>query len=228
MNIESGGDPESVSRRPRRVCRAPVDEMMCAESPPPLVSLPTEQTNAVEVNQVTIELGKLCEDSAWGQLLDRVGVNHPLAVVVFAMPYTGPRPPGTTVTETTIIHQALDRKNGDPDDRIALIEYIVQHAPEALKIRNSSGALPLHVLCMNGSRAGIKGDMRKRLAIPFIAAYPASTRETYGDFQRTPLHVLASRISSVSSPFFLAVLQADPHAATIEDSNGRLPIDQAR
>jgi hypothetical protein len=86
---------------------------------------------------------------------------------------------------TSIIHQAITSK-GDTTVRARVISTILNHTPEAARIKNEYGAMPLNVIVK--PRHKIDSTTKERLINEIIDAYPGALTKRSGALWHTPLH----------------------------------------
>lgn len=124
---------------------------------------------------------------------------------------------------TTIFHQVLspEAKGGDQDARATLIDTIIEQWPQAARIANGNGTLPLHVMCMGNVKI-VNATTKERLILKLIHANPDALTTTGGDKRRTPLHNVMN--ARASHRLVGALLSVAPQAAKMKDIDGRLPI----
>lgn len=88
---------------------------------------------------------------------------------------------------TTILHQAITSK-GNIQQRAQLIEEILTCTPEAAKVKNGYGSLPLHVIAQRNTK--IDAQTKERLIFKLIEAYEGALTQEGGPGKRTPLHII--------------------------------------
>jgi hypothetical protein len=79
---------------------------------------------------------QLCRIDDWGSVLTYLESNPTIGITPMVM--------DNHIT-TTVLHQAITSK-GDTELRAQLIRKILKKTPEAAKIKNGYGSLPLHVI----------------------------------------------------------------------------------
>jgi hypothetical protein len=88
---------------------------------------------------------------------------------------------------TTCLHQAITSK-ADIQDRAAVIRRILHLTPQAARIKNGYGSLPLHVIAQRNTK--MKSDTKEELIVALVQAYPDALIEEGGVGKRTPLHII--------------------------------------
>ena len=97
----------------------------------------------------------MCRHNQWNSVLNCIRGNHLIPVTSMTM---------DNHISTTILHQAITSK-GDVQARARIIQEILEIAPEAARIKNGYGSLPLHVI----SQRNTKLDARtKEFLISFL------------------------------------------------------------
>ena len=96
-----------------------------------------------------------------------------------------------------------------------LLEFVLQQVPEAAKLQDKSGRLPLHLLCRNLT---LKVEWLAALLLDFPEA--AKQQDKYGCL---PLHCLCEN-KSVNVECLSALLRDLPEAAKLQDNLRGLPL----
>lgn len=112
-------------------------------------------------------------------------------------------------TGRTPLHYAC---KADPPSADTVVRLLAA-APAAAAVQDSDGYTPLHFA------AGVPSERDVMLALHAANPAAALTRNNAGE---VPLHLATQSVSAV-----LALLEADPSAAGVFDSNGRLPVQNA-
>jgi len=127
---------------------------------------------------VVNEVFDLCRADEWDEVLKRVTAKPSLGTTKMIM---------ANRIVTTIIHQAITSR-GDVKSRAAVISKVLETTPEAAKIQNGYGSLPLHVVSQRNTKLDSK--TKERLIFELVAAYPGGLHFPGGVGFRTPLHVV--------------------------------------
>ena len=119
-------------------------------------------------------------------------------------------------------HQAITSK-GDVNQRANVILQILAETPEAAKIKNGYGSLPLHVISQRNTK--IDAKTKERLIIALIRAYPGALSEEGGVGRRTPLHIIFTDYISPKLTAFM--IEKGTQATFMRDKNDWLPVHVA-
>lgn len=88
---------------------------------------------------------------------------------------------------TTILHQAITSK-GNTGLRAKVVTTILDATPQAARIKNGYGSLPLHVIAQRNTK--IDSQTKEKLILKLIKAYRGALTEQGGVGKRTPLHII--------------------------------------
>lgn len=88
---------------------------------------------------------------------------------------------------TTILHQAITSK-GDTEARSRVIRTILEIAPQAAKIKNGYGSLPLHVIAQRNTK--MDAPTKEFLIIELVRSFQGALLIQGGVGKRTPLHII--------------------------------------
>ena len=121
---------------------------------------------------------KLCRKDGWDSILQHLIDNPAVGVTLMTM--------DNHIT-TTITHQAITSK-GEVLKRAKVVEQILATRPDAAKIKNGYGSLPLHVICQRNTK--MTSRVKERLIFQLINAFPGALIEEGGTGKRTPLHII--------------------------------------
>lgn len=121
---------------------------------------------------------QLCRRDDWKGVLAYIDRNPWVATTLMVM--------DNNIT-TTCLHQAITSK-ADIQDRAAVIRRILQLTPQAARIKNGYGSLPLHVIAQRNTK--MKSETKEELIVALVQAYPDALIEEGGVGKRTPLHII--------------------------------------
>lgn len=119
---------------------------------------------------------------------------------------------------TTTLHQAIVSK-GNIEMRAQVITTILQQTPEAAGVRNGFGSLPLHVIAQRNTK--LTAQIKERLMMLLIAAYPDALLEAGGMGRRTPLHICFT--DYMSPELTQLMVDKGKEACFLTDKKGYLP-----
>ena len=159
---------------------------------------------------------RLCSEGKWERLEASIRNEPRIAKTSFAM--------GKKFKQTSIIHQALYSKDDKEDQRVSLIRTIIELAPEALKIPNKDGMLPLQRICYTNVK--IEAKTRAELIIAIMNAYPKALLHRGGEKKRTLLHTILLRRNKASLVSQL-ITKSPRSIFLLKDGTGWLPIHVA-
>mmetsp|Transcript_20948 Transcript_20948/g.31038 ORF Transcript_20948/g.31038 Transcript_20948/m.31038 type:complete len:371 (+) Transcript_20948:239-1351(+) len=124
--------------------------------------------------------------------------------------------------KTTILHQAITSK-GDKKARAIIMKTILDRFPEAAKIKNGYGSLPLHVICQRNTN--IQSETKEMLVYKLMEVYPEALVVRGGMGGRTPIHIAFT--DYISPELAKDMIEQGTSATFIKDKNGWLPIHVA-
>jgi hypothetical protein len=121
---------------------------------------------------------QLCRTDQWRKVLTMVQQRPWMALTPMIM---------DNHIATTILHQAITSK-GNTMLRAKVVSTILEATPQAARIKNGYGSLPLHVIAQRNTR--IDAQTKERLILQLIHAYTGALTEEGGVGKRTPLHII--------------------------------------
>jgi hypothetical protein len=127
-----------------------------------------------EMNKVL----SLCRANKWHLILSHVRENPAVGATPMAM---------DNKIATSVMHQAITSK-GDTAIRATVIASILAATPEAAKITNGYGSLPLHVIMQRNTK--MDSLTKERLVALLVQANKGALTAEGGVGQRTPIHIL--------------------------------------
>lgn len=119
---------------------------------------------------------------------------------------------------TTVLHQAIVSK-GKIETRAQVVTTILQQTPEAARLRNGYGSLPLHVIAQRNTK--LTSTVKEQLMIRLITANPDALQEAGGVGRRTPLHICFT--DYVSPQLTKLMVDHGKKACFMTDKKGYLP-----
>lgn len=146
------------------------------------------------------KLVQLCREDQWNQLLEYVNQYPLIGKQNITM---------RNHLTTTIIHQAISSR-GNAALRAQGISTILKKTPEAAKMKNGYGFMPLHMIAQRNTK--IDSTTKERLINEIIDAYPDALTEAGGNGKRTPLHTVFTGMSDAAcfltdrSPLLLQIM----------------------
>jgi hypothetical protein len=132
-------------------------------------------------NPMTKELTMLlrwCRSNDWGRVLQKIQANPYVALEILTM--------GNYIS-TTILHQAISSK-GDIAMRAEVISAILSTTPEAAKLTNGYGSMPLHAIAQRNLK--MDSQTKERLMIDLVLCHKDALTSNGGIGGRTPLHII--------------------------------------
>jgi hypothetical protein len=127
----------------------------------------------------------MCRQNQWNSVLNSVRSNPLIPVTSMIM---------DNHISTTILHQAITSK-GDTKIRARVIREILDMTPQAARIKNGYGSLPLHVIAQRNTKMD---STTKELLINKLAqSYKGALVEEGGVGKRTPLHIIFTGTNSI-------------------------------
>jgi hypothetical protein len=145
----------------------------------------------------------------WDAVYDGLKTNPKLALTVFSM---------ENHITTTLLHQAITSK-GNTLARTAVIAFILTAVPEAAKLANGYGSLPLHVIAQRNTKMDSK--TKEALIFKLVEAYKDAVNIVGGVGRRTPLHILFT--DYISPKLTHLMVSHGKEACFIQDKKGYLP-----
>ena len=155
----------------------------------------------------------MCRKDEWGRLWTEVKTNPCVATTAMVM---------DNHISTTILHQAITSK-ADTADRAKVIQTILELAPEAAKIKNGYGSLPLHVISQRNTK--MDSQTKELLIHQLVRVYPDALVQEGGVGKRTPLHIAFT--DYISPQLARMMIDAGKAATFKKDKKGWLPIHVA-
>ncbi|GAX10037.1 hypothetical protein FisN_25Lh114 [Fistulifera solaris] len=170
--------------------------------PHPLVSL-KEMTNVFQ----------LCRSDQWKKV-------H---VLLIKKPWIAlyPMTMDNNIT-TTVLHQAITSR-GNIHHRALVMDNILASTPEAARLTNGYGSLPLHVIAQRNTK--IRAQIKERIIYQLIAAYEEALTKEGGPGKRTPLHIIFT--DYVSPELTQYMIEHGSRACFMKDRKGYLPAHVA-
>ena len=142
-------------------------------------------------NTMTTELTMLlrsCRSNDWTRVLQSLQANPYVALDTLTM--------GNYIS-TTVLHQAISSK-GDIVLRAEVISTILSKTPEAAKMTNGYGSMPLHAIAQRNLK--MDSQTKERLMIELVQCYKDALTSNGGIGGRTPLHIIFTG-TSLHHPF---------------------------
>ena len=133
------------------------------------------------INPMTNELTMLlrwCRSNDWTRVLQNVEANPYVALETLTM--------GNYIS-TTILHQAISSK-GDIAIRAKVISTILSTTPDAAKMTNGYGSMPLHAIAQRNLK--MDSQTKERLMIELVQCNKDALTSNGGIGGRTPLHII--------------------------------------
>ena len=124
------------------------------------------------------DLFQLCRANDWAKVITLQQQKPWLALTPLVM--------ANNIT-TTLLHQAIISK-GDTSLRARLIQGILKRTPQAARLKNGNGSLPLHAIAQRNTK--IDAVTKEKLISMLISVYPGGLTEEGGCGMRTPLHII--------------------------------------
>lgn len=134
----------------------------------------TSPMDRVEANKVF----QLCRSDCWIDILAIQKRKPWIALATMTM---------DNHIATTVLHQAITSR-GDTKIRADVILAILKATPQAARIKNGYGSLPLHVIAQRNTK--MKASIKEEIIVELIQAYPEALKEEGGVGKRTPLHII--------------------------------------
>jgi len=156
---------------------------------------------------------RMCRGNQWESVFNSIRSNRLIATTAMTM---------ANNISTTILHQAITSK-GDIKKRAKVIQDILRFSPEAARMKNGYGSLPLHVISQRNLK--MKSKIKVELIRNLIDAYPESVTQPGGVGLRTPLHIIFT--DYVSKEITKTMIDYGNQACFMRDKNGYLPIHVA-
>lgn len=143
------------------------------------------------------ELGaifQLCRTDRWSEVLAKQQQKPWIALTPMTM--------DNHIT-TTILHQAITSK-GNTGLRAKVILSILEKTPQAARIKNGYGSLPLHVIAQRNTK--IDSSTKEKLIFELIRVNKGALTEEGGVGKRTPLHIIFTGEYSSDTLHFSTIL----------------------
>jgi hypothetical protein len=141
-----------------------------------------DRTNPM-TNELTMLL-RWCRSNDWTRVLQNLQANPYVALETLTM--------GNYIS-TTILHQAISNK-GDIAIRAKVVSTILSQTPDAAKMSNGYGSLPLHAIAQRNLK--MDSQTKERLMIELVQCYKDALTSNGGIGGRTPLHIIFTGTSS--------------------------------
>lgn len=149
-----------------------------------------------QANPMTKELTMLlrwCRSNDWARVLQALQANPYVALEILTM--------GNYIS-TTILHQAISSK-GDITMRAEVISAILSATPEAAKLTNGYGSMPLHAIAQRNLK--MDSQTKERLMIDLVLCHKDALTSNGGIGGRTPLHIIFTGKSSNIVPIVWSI-----------------------
>lgn len=110
-----------------------------------------------------------------------------------------------------------------------IVDMILKLHPKATAIRNTSGFLPIHLICFSSASTSIYGSngcgVHHKVGQKLLKVHPSSIKSTcnYDNQLMLPLHIACK--FGVSIDLLNVLLAYDPEAMNVCDGHGNLPLD---
>jgi hypothetical protein len=159
----------------------------------------------------------LCRRDDWKGVLAQIERNPWISITPMIM--------DNNIT-TTCLHQAITSK-ASIQDRAKVIRRILEVSPEAARIKNGYGSLPLHVIAQRNTK--MKSETKEELIFELVRAYPGALVEEGGVGKRTPLHIIFTgtyHYWSTTSKLFSSYSRIFLHTDYVSPRLTRMMVDQ--
>lgn len=167
--------------------------------------------NVILQKQIMEKIYNLCRADKWTSVLRCLELNPKIGVTDMKV---------NNHSVTTVTHQAITSK-GDTQKRADVILRILHSTPQAAKIRNSAGSLPLHAVTQRN--VIFESKTREKLMRSLIQAYPEALLLEGGASKRTPVHII---FTDYFAPHLvqLMIKEGGTQPLNMKDAKGYLPI----
>jgi hypothetical protein len=156
----------------------------------------------------------MCRASQWDRVLSLLEQTPSIALEMLKMDNNN---------STTVLHQVITTRSPNTQPRFDVIKHILKETPEAARIKNGFGSLPLHVVAQRNIK--LDAATKEKVILALVDAYPGALFVEGGVGRRSPLHIVFTDYTS--SKVVKRMIDAGREATLVKDKKGWLPIHVA-